>query len=56
MEPDLFGPVLGIRRQVVEGVMRLSDATEQHSDHTCNTPGGTEINKTQIIDNNNLKD
>ncbi len=35
----LFGSVLGLGRQVVEGVVSLSDSTEKHCDHTCNTPG-----------------
>lgn len=34
---DLFGSVLGVGRQVVEGVVGLGDAAEEHCDHTCNT-------------------
>lgn len=30
----LFGPVLRCRREIVEGVVSLSDPTEQHSHHT----------------------
>lgn len=33
--PHLFGPLLGLRGQVVEGVVSLSDPTEQHRHHTC---------------------
>lgn len=34
---NLFGSVLGVGRQVVEGVVGLSDPTEEHCDHTCDT-------------------
>lgn len=34
---NLFGSVLGVSRQVVEGVVGLSDPTEEHCDHTCDT-------------------
>lgn len=46
---DLFGPVLGVGRQVVEGVVGLSDSAKQHRDHTCSTPGGTETHKRETI-------
>lgn len=31
----LFGPVLGVRRKVVESVVSLGHPTEQHGHHTC---------------------
>lgn len=36
-QSNLFGSVLGVGRQVVEGVVGLCDAAEEHRDHTCNT-------------------
>lgn len=30
---NLFGPVLRVRGEIVEGVVSLSDPTEQHSHH-----------------------
>lgn len=36
---NLLGSVLGLGRQVVESVVGLSDSTEEHGDHACNTKG-----------------
>lgn len=49
-ESDLFGSVLGVGRQVVEGVVGLSDAAEEHCDHTCNTKT-TELDKLFALNN-----
>lgn len=43
VQSDLFGPVLGLRGQVVEGVVGLSDPAKQHCDHACNASGKTEL-------------
>ena len=35
----LFGALLGLWGQVVEGVVGLGDPTEQHSHHPCTETG-----------------
>lgn len=58
-QSNLFGSVLGVGRQVVEGVVGLCDAAEEHRDHTCNTKT-TELDKpldyTISLKNNALVD
>lgn len=49
-ESNLFGSVLGVGRQVVEGVVGLSDAAKEHRDHTCNTKT-TELDKLLALNN-----